>query len=139
MLMGAGNGNSLIALKMDDDGFTESMVGGWVARPQCRIMPLRGPTCKIARLQAGLKFPCWTVCGNIMQVFDEFKSILFSLTSSLKITFLFLFLKKFVLHILIVILVFTFFNSRDTRTDPHRIQSQLKSINGPDRAPKIYL
>ena len=26
MLMGAGNGNSLIALNMDDDGFTESMV-----------------------------------------------------------------------------------------------------------------
>ena len=105
--MGAGNGNSLIALNMDDDGFTESMVisnptystysnfyaiqeagileswkkpiimislkfdfqlgrgGGRVAGPQCRIMPLRGPTCKIARFQAGLKFPSWTECGNI--------------------------------------------------------------------------
>ena len=41
------------------------MVGGWwVGGPQCRIMPLRGPTCKIARFQAGLKFPSWTECGN---------------------------------------------------------------------------
>ena len=30
-----------------------------------KIMPLRGPTCKIARFQAGLKFPSWTECGNI--------------------------------------------------------------------------
>ena len=28
------------------------------------IMPLRGPTCKIARFQAELKFPSWTECGN---------------------------------------------------------------------------
>ena len=27
-------------------------------------MPLRGPTCKIARFQAGLKFPSWTECGK---------------------------------------------------------------------------
>ena len=25
-----------------------------------KIMPFRGPTCKIARFQAGLKFPSWT-------------------------------------------------------------------------------
>ena len=30
-----------------------------------KIMPLRGPTCKIARFQAGLKFPSWTECGNL--------------------------------------------------------------------------
>ena len=35
-----------------------------VAGPHCIIMPLRGPTCKIARFQAGLKFPSWTECGN---------------------------------------------------------------------------
>ena len=40
------------------------MGGGWVGGPQCRIMPLRGPTCKIARFQAGLKFPSWTECGK---------------------------------------------------------------------------
>ena len=28
-------------------------------------MPLRGPTCKIAIFQAGLKLPSWTDCGNI--------------------------------------------------------------------------
>ena len=27
-------------------------------------MPLRGPTCKIARFQAGLNFPSWTECGK---------------------------------------------------------------------------
>ena len=30
----------------------------------CIIMPLRGPTCKIARFQAKLKFPSCTECGN---------------------------------------------------------------------------
>ena len=30
----------------------------------CIIMPLRGPTCKIARFQAQLKFPSRTDCGN---------------------------------------------------------------------------
>ena len=35
--------------------------GGWL---QVIIMPLRGPTCKIARFQAELKIPSWTECGN---------------------------------------------------------------------------
>ena len=35
-----------------------------VAGPHCIIMPLRGPTCKIARFQAVLKFPSWTECGK---------------------------------------------------------------------------
>ena len=35
-----------------------------VAGPHCIIMPLRGPTCKISRFQAGLKFPSWTECGK---------------------------------------------------------------------------
>ena len=35
-----------------------------LAGPHCIIMPLRGPTCKIARFQAELKFPSWTECGN---------------------------------------------------------------------------
>ena len=30
----------------------------------CTIMPLRGPTCKIARFEAQLKFTSWTECGN---------------------------------------------------------------------------
>ena len=32
--------------------------------PSRKIMPLRGPTCKIARFQAELKFPSWTECGK---------------------------------------------------------------------------
>ena len=39
-------------------------MAGWVAGPPCIIMPLCGPTCKIARFQAGLKFPSWTECGK---------------------------------------------------------------------------
>ena len=35
-----------------------------MAGPPCIIMPLCGPTCKIARFQAGLKFPSWTECGK---------------------------------------------------------------------------
>ena len=38
--------------------------GGWVV-PRLKIIPLCGPTCKIARFQAELKFPSWTKCGNI--------------------------------------------------------------------------
>ena len=41
--------------------------GGWVGGrldTSRKIMPLRGPTCKIARFQAELKFPSWTECGN---------------------------------------------------------------------------
>ena len=34
-------------------------------------MPLRGPTCKIARFQAGLKFPSWTECGKSKKVTSE--------------------------------------------------------------------
>ena len=30
----------------------------------CIILPLRGPTCKIARFQAQLKVPSWTECGK---------------------------------------------------------------------------
>ena len=33
------------------------------------IMPVRGPTWKIARFQAELKFPSWTECGNIYKSF----------------------------------------------------------------------
>ena len=39
--------------------FDLAVVGGWVV-PRSKIIPLHGPTCKIARFQAGLKFPCWT-------------------------------------------------------------------------------
>ena len=39
------------------------VVGGWVANTYI-VMPLRGPTCKIARFQAELKFPSWTECGK---------------------------------------------------------------------------
>ena len=42
-------------------------VGGWVANTYI-VMPLRGPTCKIARFQAELEFPSWTECGNITMV-----------------------------------------------------------------------
>ena len=48
---------------------TRAGAGGWVvAGPQCKIMPLCGPTCKIARIQARLKFPSWTKCGKIHQL-----------------------------------------------------------------------
>ena len=49
-----------------------SLCGGWVGCGvyvvvyRYIIMPLRGPTCKIARFQAELKFPSWTECGNIV-------------------------------------------------------------------------
>ena len=33
---------------------------GYVVVPRSKIIPLRGPTCKIARFQAKLKFPSWT-------------------------------------------------------------------------------
>ena len=33
-----------------------------------KIMPLRGPTCKIARFKAELKFSSWTECGNYTEV-----------------------------------------------------------------------
>ena len=39
------------------------VVGGWVANTYI-VMPLRGPTCKIARFQAELKFPNWTEFGK---------------------------------------------------------------------------
>ena len=38
----------------------------WVAGPTYILQPLRGPTCKIARIQAELKFPSWTECGKII-------------------------------------------------------------------------
>ena len=42
-------------------------VVGWVVGS--KIMPLRGPTCKIARFQEGLKFPSWTrVCQKAAPV-----------------------------------------------------------------------
>ena len=37
---------------------------GYVVVPRSKIIPLRGPTCKIARFQAKLKFPSWTECGK---------------------------------------------------------------------------
>ena len=43
-------------------------VGVWVANTYI-VMPLRGPTCKIARFQAELKFPSWTECGNKLGVY----------------------------------------------------------------------
>ena len=42
----------------------------WVV-PSRKIMPLCGPTCKIARFQAELKFPSWTECGNSDQKTDN--------------------------------------------------------------------
>ena len=42
------------------------VVGGWWVANTYIVMPLRGPTCKIARFQAELKFPSWTECGNNM-------------------------------------------------------------------------
>ena len=46
--------------------FRPSGVGWVVSRVDTgrKIMPLRGPTCKIARFQAELKFPSWTECGK---------------------------------------------------------------------------
>ena len=49
-------------------GYIENnfQLGRWVGGSCCRIMPLRGPTCKFARFQAELKFPSWTEFGNIL-------------------------------------------------------------------------
>ena len=49
-------------------GWVVGWFGGWLGGNQvdkldpsvAKIMPLCGPTCKIARFQAGLKFPSWT-------------------------------------------------------------------------------
>ena len=43
----------------------------WVAGPTYILQPLRGPTCKIARFQAELKFPSWTECGNELQTLQR--------------------------------------------------------------------
>ena len=40
----------------------------WWVDTSRKIMPLRGPTCKIARFQAELKFPSWAECGNFIKV-----------------------------------------------------------------------
>ena len=37
------------------------------------IMPLRGPTCKIARFQAELKFPSWTECAILFMLLTIFQ------------------------------------------------------------------
>ena len=48
-------------------------VGGWVANTYI-VMPIRGPTCKIARFQAELKFPSWTEYDNYAKMtFNFFK------------------------------------------------------------------
>ena len=44
------------------DKIFDLAVGGWVVI-RSKLMPLHGPTCKIAKLQAGLKFPsCVSLC-----------------------------------------------------------------------------
>ena len=60
------NSSLLYCIKV---GFSTKAGVGWVADPHCRIMPLHGPTCKIARFQAELKFPSWTECGNKRSIF----------------------------------------------------------------------
>ena len=45
----------------------------WLANTYI-VMPLHGPTCKIARFQVELKFPSWTECGNYAKMtFNFFK------------------------------------------------------------------
>ena len=44
------------------------------------IMPLRGPTCKFARFQAGLKFPSWTrvwqyTQNNITEIYLKYARV----------------------------------------------------------------
>ena len=48
--------------------------GGFVGGFRYIIKPLHGPTCKIARFKAELKFQNWNECGNYTKMtFNFFK------------------------------------------------------------------
>ena len=60
-------------------------MGGWVGGFRYIIKPLRGPTCKLARFQAELKFPSWAECGK-MSEFDPRNLIGFDTIEIKKLT-----------------------------------------------------